>query len=181
MRNKLYFGVAALAALGFAGSAMAQQIDEDTYNVNVNIEVAENVSMWAGHENVSLVLAGGPNNDAYSASSISHINNVGADISVTVNGDLPTPTVPGGGVNFFIFQNSGDTVAAKAAVTANAYNPAGALAWKDGEEGTTRPYGAVGVATSIASQPIVYAAATPGELPLPQNINLDVVWDIAPQ
>ena len=179
--KKLLMAATAMSMIGLAGSAMAQQVDEDTYNVNVNIEVAENVSMWAGHENVNLVLAGGPNNDAYSASSISHINNVAADISVTVNGDLPTPIVPGGGVNFFIFQNTGDTVAAKAAVTSNAYNPAGALAWKDGEEGTTRAYGSVAVATSIASQPIVYAAATPGELPLPDTFELDVVWDIAPQ
>jgi len=180
MSRKLYFGVAALVAFGFAGPAMAQQLDGDSYNVNVNIEVAANVSMWAGHQDVSLVLDGGPVNDDYFASSISHINNIPANISVTVNGDFPTPGVGGGGVIFYLFPNQGSVAAAKAAVALNNYGPAGALVWTDGQEGITKPYGPVGIATSIANQPVVYGAGTPGELPVPQDVNLDVVWDIAP-
>lgn len=180
MLNKVTAGLAALAAIGWAGAASAQQIDEDTYNVNVNIDVAANVSMWAADENVNLVLDGGPTNSDFAESSISHINNVAADISVEVLGNIPAPSVPGGGVLFYVFKGM-NAATAEANLIANNYAPAGALVWTSANQNTPQPYGSVGTATSIASEPVVYAAATPGELPLPQNFDLDVVWQITAQ
>lgn len=180
MLRKLAVSAAALAAMGFAGSASAQQINPQQYNVNVNIEVAEEVSMWAGHENVGLVLDGADaNNFKASESSISRINNVAADINVAVNGNFPTPTVAGGGILFYIFNNV-DAATAKANTLLNAYNPAGALVWTDANENTSQLFASnQPVATSIATQLVTYAAATPGELPVPQTLDLDVLWTIS--
>ena len=180
MLKKVTLGLAALAVVGYAGSAMAQQIDGQNYNVNVNIEVAEEVSMWAGHENVALLLEGNDaNNFDGSASTITHINNVAANIDVAVNGNLPTPAVPGGGVLFYIF-DGGTVATAQAATLLNAYAPAGALVWTDGTENTSQNFDTnVAVATSAVTRDVVYAAATPGELPVPQDFDLDVVWTIS--
>lgn len=180
MLKKITVGVSALAMTAFAGSAMAQQLNNQQYQVNVNIEVAEEVSMWAGHQNVNLVMQGNDgNNSATFESSLSHINNVSGDISATVSGTLPAPIVPGGGINFFIFDQQ-DAAGAVSAITANAYNPAGALVWNVGNLGTSQDLATVPVSTSISNRQITYASASPGELPLPANYDLTVVWTIAP-
>ena len=89
-----------------ATSAVAQdlgQLDSATYGTQVNIEVAEEVSMWAA-DNIDLTLEGknAENSDA-AASSVGHINNVAAQISVAAeeyqSGDNATLK----DVNFFIF------------------------------------------------------------------------------
>lgn len=180
MLKKITVGVSALAMTAFAGSAMAQQLNNQQYQVNVNIQVAEEVSMWAGHQNVNLVMQGNDgNNSATFESSLSHINNVSGDISATVTGTLPTPIVPGGGINFFIFDQQ-DSAGAVAAITGNAYNPAGALVWTHDTMGDTKDLATVPVSTSISNRQITYASASPGELPLPNNYALTVVWTIAP-
>lgn len=180
MLKKLATGIAAIGAFGFVGQAMAQQLDGQNYQVNVNIEVEEEVSMWAGHENVALVLDGADaNNFKGFESTITHINNVAADIDVAVNGDLPTPSVPGGGVLFYIFDGV-DAATAAANALANAYAPAGALVWADGDEGSSQNFATnLAVATSAVNRSVTYAAATPGELPIPQAFDLDVVWTIS--
>jgi hypothetical protein len=186
--TKLTAGIAALAVLGFTGSAMAQtlpptgQVNNSTYGVGVNITVAPEVSMWAAHQNVALTMNGqDANNSATFASGISHINNVAANISATTTGNLPAPIVSGGGINFFIFYNEASTATAVNAITANAYNPAGAAVWNHGNLGSTAQLGAVPVATSIANVPVVYASASPGELPLPNSYSLVVTYQITAQ
>jgi hypothetical protein len=178
MLKKITAGVSALALMGFATSAMAQQMGNDQYQVNVNIEVAEEVSMWAGHQDVELLMDGqDENNSATFESSVHHINNVAATISAEVDGTLPSPSVPGGGINFFIFDgvDAGDAVTA---ITANAYNPAGALVWNQSTLGTSQDMASVGVNQSIANRQVTYASASPGELPLPDSYDLTVVWTI---
>ena len=175
-------GLLSAAAMALATTAMAGQVDNQTYEVNVDIEVAEEVSMWAGHEDVLLEMKGNDgNNSATFESTISTINNVPAAVSATVDGTLPTPIVAGGGINFFIFKQ-GDATDAVNAITANAYTPAGALVWNQASLGTTQEFdGAVPVHTSVDTRPIVYASASPGELPLPNTYDLTVTWTIAPQ
>jgi hypothetical protein len=164
-------------ALGFA-VAPAGAVVSDTHAVNVNIEVAPNVSFWADDATVNLLLDGGPNNDDEVASGFSVINNVNAKVDVSVAGTLPDPIVPGGGVNFFLFYGV-NPVDAKTAITANAYNPAGALVWTKATLGTSQQLTpAVGINTSIAHKLITYAAATPGELPLPDTFSLVATYTL---
>ena len=181
MKNKLTAGVAALALVAFAGSAIAAGPgpNPNQYTVDVNIEVQPVVSMWSNDDTISLVMNGADaNNSATAASSLSVINNVAANITAKVTGSLPTPIVPGGGINFFIFNNVAPA-AAVAAITANAYNPAGALAWNQASLGTSQTLIAnTGVNTSIANKPITYASAAPGEIPLPNNFALQVIYTI---
>lgn len=183
MTNKLSLGFAAIAAMGIAGAASAQTgiINSSTYGVGVNIDVKAVADLWAAHENISLVMQGNDgNNSATATSSLAHINNVTADINATVSGTLPTPAVAGGGINFFIFPNESDEAAAVAAITGNAYNPAGALAWNHGSLGTTQLVAAVGTGPSIQNIPLVYASAAPGELPEVGNYDLVVTFEITP-
>lgn len=177
MLNKVSAISTALALV--SGAAAAGQIDGATYESYVNIEVAPVVSMWAAHENVSLVMDGADaNNSATSESMLHVINNVDAKVDVSVSGSLPAPIVAGGGINFFIF-NGGDSASAVSAITANAYNPAGALAWNHSSLGTTQTLiPSVGENTSIADYEIVYASAAPGEIPLPGDFDLTVTYEI---
>lgn len=183
----------AVAVVGFAGAANAacavgpwganptsQQIDAQNYCVDVNIQVEDEVSMWANHDDISLVMDGADgNNSATFASSLSVLNNVNAKVDAVVTGSLPTPSVPGGGINFFIFK-SGTAIDAVAAITANAYTPANAAVWNQASLGTTKNIlSSTGVNTSIANKPIVYASAAPGELPLPNSYDLEVVYTIS--
>jgi hypothetical protein len=180
MLRTLTAGLLATAAMGFAGSAMAQQIDNQNYNVNVNIEVAEEVSVWSDDLNISLLMNGADgNNSATAESSIKYINNVDANIQVLVDGTLPTPSVPGGGINFFVFDGVNAT-GAVAAITSNAYNPAGALVWTESTLGTSQELDdSVGVNNSAVQRLITYASASPGELPDAASYDLDVTYTIA--
>jgi hypothetical protein len=183
MLKKVTVGLAALVTVGFVSSAMAldpNQLDAQNYQVDINIEVAEEVSMWAGHPAANLLLEGNDaNNFDGFESSITHINNTAANIDVAVNGNLPTPGVPGGGVLFYIFDGV-DVATAQAATLANAYAPANALVWTDGTEGTSQNFDTnIPAATSANTRQVTYAAATPGELPAPQAFDLDVVWTIS--
>src|SRR6056297_3501954 len=105
MFNKLTISAAALAAFGLAGAASAQsygQIDSSTYGVDVDINVPEVVSVWAGDQSIFLQLDEANANSAQAAAStLSHINNVAANIMVDVTDNtlplLPDPTVGSGG------------------------------------------------------------------------------------
>lgn len=171
--------LAIMCAMAIVVPAIAGTVDGQNYEVFVNIEVAPEVSMWAGHENVSLLMNGQDgNNSATFESTISHINNVAADISANVTGTLPAPIVPGGGINFFLFPNQNEA-GAVAAITANAYTPAGAAAWNYGSLGTPATVLSVPLSTSISNVPMVYASSAPGEIPLPDTFNLTVTWTIS--
>lgn len=188
MLRQVAVGLAGLAAIGFAAPAMAVT---DTHDVLVNITVAPNVSFWADHGTVNLLLDGGPANDDAFESGFSVINNVDAKVDVEVNGILPTPIVAGGGVNFFLFygidaataQNSihnTDGPLGSCSPPCNAYNPAGSLAWTQATLGTSQQLTpSVGVNTSIAHKLVTYAAAAPGELPLPDTFALTVTYTLS--
>lgn len=178
MLKKISAGVMTLAAVGFTGQAFALATPE-SFAVTVNINVAEEVSVWSDDTSITLNMNGADaNNSATAASSIKYINNVDAKLDVTVTGTLPAPIVPGGGINFFVFDNV-TPAGAVAAITANAYNPAGALAWNSGNLGSTQQLdNSVGVNTSAVTRPITYAAASPGELPLPNSYSLTVTYTI---
>lgn len=184
MIHKTIFGFAVVLAAGVAASASAQQIgvvDSSTFGVGVNINVQPVADLWAADDTIELVMQGNDgNNSATAASVLSHINNVPAEISATVTGTLPTPAVPGGGINFFIFPNEDSESDAVAAITGNAYNPAGALVWTQPTLNTTQSVSSVVAGPSIQNIPVVYASASPGELPAVGSYDLVVTFEIAP-
>jgi len=169
-----------MLVLGLAAVPALAVDPEDTVDVTIN--VLEEVQLWSNDATIALNLDGknAENSDAV-ASSLSHINNVAADISVAVDGTLPEPTVSGGGINFFLFPL--DNVAdAYSAIVADAYNPAGALVWtKDTLGSPAQTFASVPLSNSIDTVDVVYAAAVPGELPMPDSYDLTVTWTIAPQ
>ena len=184
--------ISALAVVGFAGSAMATslaqtgQVDNKTYGVPVNITVEQEVSVWAGNGEltnpppINLDMNGADaNNSATAESTVTYITNVDANVHAQVDGTLPTPIVPGGGINFFLFPNvnSGDALTA---IGNNAYTPAGALVWTNSTLGTDQLLiPTTGVNTSAHTATLTYASDAPGELPLPTTYNLTVTYTIA--
>jgi hypothetical protein len=188
MLRKVSVGLAALAAVGFAGPAMAacpvnHQIDNKNYCVDINVEVHPEVSLWANHADVNLDLEGNniENSDAFQ-SVLNHINNVAADITATVNGTsaFPAPLPPQGEqVIFYLFDNQ-TAAGAIAAIAANANAPAGGLRWDRNNDGATQPVVTVPVSQQVSNRIVTYAAAAPNTLPLPANWNLELLWTIAP-
>lgn len=178
MLRQITAGVLGLAGIAFAVPALASA-PTDSHSVNVNIQVAPNVSFWADAGTINLLLDGGPNNDDEVASGFSVINNINAKVDVKVTGTLPAPIVPGGGVNFFLFYGVNSPAAVHAALAGNAYDPPGSLVWTHDTLGTTQELTpSVGVNTSIAHKDIVYAADTPGELPLPATFALVATYTL---
>lgn len=195
MLRKMTAGLVAASAMTFAGAAMAAgptalqpvgQVNGQTYGVPVEITVEPNVSIWAGageHTNppvIQLTMDGADgNNSATALSSVTYLTNTDASVSAQVDGTLPAPIVSGGGINFFIFRDSTEA-AAVAAISANAYTPAGALVWNYSNLGANQQLiASTGINTSAQTDPIVYASDAPGELPLPNDYNLTVTYTIA--
>ena len=179
MLRHVAVGIAGLAAIGFAGQAMAQA-PSTTENVTVNISVAPTVSLWVNDDTIDLVLDGsGPANAAAVADGLNILNNVVADVNVGVVGSLPAPIVGGGGINFFIFGNQSDAAnivtqlntLPSAGTLLSAYNPVGALVWNyailtTGPNPDQLLISNTPIHTSALPYPVIYAADAPGELPL---------------
>ena len=174
-------GLLSAAAMALATTAMAAgQLDAQNYGVDVNIVVEPEVSMWANDDVVTLTMDGADgNNSATAESSITVINNVDAKVDATVAGTLPGDSQVGGtGISFFIFEEE-DAANAVAAITGNAYTPAGALVWNDTNMGTTQNLiPSVGVNQTVSTREIVYASSAPGDIPLPATYPLTVTWTI---
>ncbi len=168
----------AVVAVGLMATSAMAVTDED--DVTINIEVAEEVQLWASDHVVDLLLDGkNAENSDVSASSLNVMTNVAADISVAVDGTLPEPIVGGGGIQFFIFPESDDEAGATDAIAGNAYNPAGALVWTEDTLGSVeKDFAEVGINNSIALIDKVYAAAAPGELPMPDDFELTATYTI---
>lgn len=182
---KKLLGILAVVAL-LAVPVMAAPANTD--DVTVTITVEDNIGMWSNQAAIGLSLAGGMQNGDAVAGSLSRIHNVDAQLTVDVAGTLPTPSVPGGGVNFFIFA-AGDAATIKAqmfndTLPGGSYAPTGALVWtKAIIEGAnpTQNFGSTLTKTpTILSVPVIYAANAPGDLPDPQGIALTVTWTIIP-
>ncbi|GAI30423.1 unnamed protein product [marine sediment metagenome] len=164
----------------FADLPPTGQVDNQTFGVAVTVTVEPEVSMWSGGP-VTLTLDGSnpPDNSDAVAATLGHINNVAAEISVKVDGTLPTPTVGGGGVIFSIFDNMTEE-GALAAIHDNQYAPAGAKVWTYDTLGRdAEPFAPVAKANSATSRNIVYAAGAPGDLPDVANFDLVVTWTIS--
>jgi hypothetical protein len=186
MLRQVTAGLIGLAGVAFA-AAPALALTSSAA-VNVNITIAPTISIWADYTNppantstdISLTLDGSnpPDNSQAVASGIGYINNVDARIDVAVTGSLPAPTVSGGGIQFSIFD--GKTAAqALAAIHANQYAPAGGLTWNAGNLGTSKLLASsIGVNTSAVDRLITYAAALPGDLPLPGNWGLVATYTL---
>lgn len=170
---------AAIVAMGIAGAASA-----GTADVPVNIKVLPVTSIWSNDANITLALSGAnAENSVGVAGSLGLINNIPGTVSADVSGTLPTPIVPGGGVNFFLFPNTNDVAGSLAAMVDNAYNPAGSLAWDIDDLGTSQQVAdapTIGLNTSARTFDIVYAADAPGELPLVSTWGLTVTYTFAP-
>ena len=181
MLKTLCVSAAAIALASVAGSALAAGYGPGPgqYTVDVNIEVEEVVSLWANDDTITLTMDGfDGNNTAWANSSLSVINNTNSKIDVMVDGTLPAPIVPGGGIYFHIFDNQPADV--PALFQANGYGNANARTWTDTTLGTTQQlFAATGVHTSIENFPITYAATAPGEIPLPDSFALEVVYTIS--
>lgn len=195
MLRTITAGLLASAAIAFAAPAMAVgpttlqptgQVNGQNYGVPVEIEVEESVSIWAGAGQISnpppitLDMNGADgNNSATEESTITYITNVDANVQAKVDGTLPAPIVPGGGINFFLFRGY-NAAAAVAQITLNAYNPVGALAWNYNNLGASQQLiASTGINTSAETDQLTYASASPGELPLPNTYNLTVTYTIA--
>jgi hypothetical protein len=182
-------GLLALAFAALAGSAMAQQIDNQNYNVNIDVNVLPIVSVWSNDLNLTLNMQGNDgNNSAAVESHIYNINNVDANITAKVSGNLPDPTggpLTGNGIFFYIFQN---VSAAAAMASTPAYTPPGALVWsKDGHGGSTVLGGTqtlvanTGIDLTAELRPITYMVRSPGETLAVNSADyyLDVLYTIA--
>lgn len=164
-----------VAVLALTGGAFAQettgQIDDENYGVGITIDVQEEVSVWAGDENITLTMNGADgNNFAGAASTLTHITNVDANITATLDGPegaLPGDGEAGGeGINVHLFYGTATVDDAQAATTANAYTPAGALTWYDGNLGTSQEVlGGTGPTGTAVTTNVVYAATAPGNIP----------------
>jgi hypothetical protein len=183
MLKKLLAGVAGVAAVAFAGSAMAQQIDDQNYGVDVNISVAEIVSLWGFEDVISLVFQGNDgNNTSFHDTSFSYLNNTTAAISVTVEGDLGDPA---NDVNFYVADSAGAAV--QAAMLSNAYAPGGVgtvLRWEDEtvepDGGTTQTFKNVPVSINPTVDSFSYLINAPGGSggAAGDNYALAVTWTI---
>jgi hypothetical protein len=176
MLRHITAGIFGIAALGFALPAGATPISS-TANVTVNIEVTPNVSIWPDTANVNLTLDGAnPQNMDTAESGLNYINNVDAKIDVLVNGLLPNPTTPGGGIQFYIFDQL-SAATAEANIALNQYGPAGALTWTQATLNTSQQLTpAVGTHSSIFHRLITYGASEPGDLTAPATWGLTVTY-----
>ena len=186
MFKTLAISTTAITLIGgaaLAGSPLAStgQVDSQTYGVPIEITIEPEVSVSAAPGPIELTMNGADaNNSATAESTITYLGNVDANIRARLDGDLPDPIDPGGGVNFFLFheKNAADAVTA---ITGNASTPSGAVAWGPTDEGTDRELiAATGVQTSAKTDLITYASAAPGEIPLPSTFDLTMTYTIAP-
>lgn len=173
MLRKVAFGLAGLAAIGFAAPALAATSTEE---VLVNIEVVPTVGIWSSTNNVSLVLDGGAVNEDLVETTLSRINNVTATLKVkATTSSFPISPIPGGGINFFVFYNV-DEATALANMLLNNYGPDGSVGWLNGNFGAEYTIGAFGATASAITVPVTYAANNPGDLADVGNWNVNVLW-----
>lgn len=184
-----------VAVLGLLSApVMAQQILPTQFNVPVNLTVAKNVSMQSNQASITLDMAGGSANADAADGSLACWSNTPATISVQVTGTLPQEQTSGGGIYFFIANPANLPADANTALKfktvintqtagdlGSAYNPAGALAWTnvpDNHGAHALNSSAVSFATNVVASPstqtfnVIYAADSPGEVPLPSSYNL---------
>ena len=173
MIRKLSVSIAAIAAMGIAGAASAQVVKTNTVDVNIN--VLPEVSFFFNDPSVQLDLGTGAENYDAFESGMNYISNVPSTVTAEVNGSLPTPTVTGGGIQFYIFADV-EEADAISAITAAPYTPAGATVWNDANLGATQTLYSAAVSQTISSIPWTYGAATPGDLPLPDDWDLTVTY-----
>lgn len=173
--NKLVAVVAVLALCGAV--TLAGQVDNKTYTVPVTVNIAKEVSMWAGGPIVLTLNGKNAENSDAAAGTITHINNVETTISVMVTGNSAGALTD---TNFFIF-NGGSPAQAIAAMHADANAPAGALKWTAASLVTPVPqsFTTVAKAATPVTLPVVYAADAPNRLPDPAAYDLTVTWTIA--
>ena len=173
---KLTASALALAAFGFAGSAMASPA-VGTGSVNVNIHILPTVSVWGANADLTLDGSNAPDNSDAVASTITYINNVDANIQASVSG-LPSATA-GNGIQFHIFPNTNNTVAALAAIHSNQYGTVGALNFNYANQATLQTLTAsTGIQTVAHNQNVVYAAGLPGDTPIPATWTAVVTYTI---
>ena len=174
---KLTASAIALAAFGFAGTAMATPVSSSS-GVNINITVAPTVSIWGANAALTLDGSNSPDNSTAVASTITYINNVDCTITASVSG-LPAASPPGQGIQFHIFPNTNNTVAALAAIHGDQYTTPGALNFNDVTQATSHVLTAsTGVQVHAHNQNVVYAAGLPGDLPLPGTWTAVVTYTI---
>jgi hypothetical protein len=163
------------AALGLAAPAWAIT---STASVGVNITVAPTISVWADHATETLTLDGShaPQNAHVVESGLNFINNVDARVDAQVTGSLPAPIGPGGGIQFYIFDNV-TAATAYTNIAANQYAPAGAKTWNYGNLGASQLLiASVGINNVATHHLISYGASLPGDLPAPATWGLTVTY-----
>ncbi len=173
----------ATAAIGFAGSAMAAQIDNQNYGVDVNIEVLPIVSLWGFEDTIALAFEGANAvNGSYHNSQFSYINNTPASIQVTVSGDFGADADD---VNFYVADEGNGATVLASMLGPNAYNPVGVgtvLRWDFSSNNTTQTFkGNIPVAQNGAVETFSYLINAPGGSAglAGDTYALDVTWTIS--
>jgi hypothetical protein len=187
LNKRLLAGIAGALVMGMAVPAMAQQAEQPTATTEATVEVAPTASIWAGDAAVLLTLNGtGAENYAAVQSSLTHLNNTAADISVAIeNGALATD-LPAN-LNYWLFRGM-DRATAVTKIQADA-----AASYLDGIFRFTGAAVNTGVATSLFADvaistntttgdvlPVVYAADARNSLPPVADHVTVVTWTIAP-
>ena len=177
LNKRLLAGIAGTLALGMAVPAMAE-------NVTNTIEVTPTVSLTVADATVALTLdrtqGGAINYDTF-ASSLSHLNNVSADISVAISGSgLPADLV------YWLFRDKTEAAAITEIEANSAHNTLNGIFRYTGADINV----AGGVPTTIfetvvansayTTLPVVYAADARNSLPPPASHVTTVTWTIAP-
>jgi hypothetical protein len=177
MLKKFAALAAGVAAMGFAGSAMAQATSSS--DVNVNINVLATVSLWGNDASLTLDGSNPPDNSDAVASQLFYINNVDANVSASVAGLPVADSGAGEGIQFHIFPDTGDPGVALAAINANQYGPAGAATFNYANQATPQTViPSTGVNTTIFTRDIVYAAGLPGDSPPPGSWTAVITYTI---
>lgn len=178
MRKKLLAGIAGAMAMGLAVPAMAFETESGVTNT---VTIEPTVSISATDTAVALVLDGSQGAENYDTflSSLNHLNNVSADISVAVTAtDLPADLV------YWLFRDKTEADAITAIETDLAHSTVDGIFRYTGADvntGVPTTVFATVVANSAATAlPVVYAADARNSLPPPADHVTNVTWTIAP-
>ena len=177
MIRKLSVSLAALAAMGIAGAASA----DDTVTVNINVAKVFDFAVDDDIIELNLTGANAENSDAF-VSGISYNSNMEVDLSAEVTGGWPAQTgLSGDELYLHLFGGTDDIAAAENALLTSASNPPGAASWSVSNDGVLQVIG-----TNLDIEPIwgshydiLYMATAQNHMPPPDTYSLTVVYTFA--
>lgn len=174
LSKKCLAGMAAAVAMSLAVPAMAE-------GVTNTITVKPTASIEAVHGTVSLTLDGSQGEENYDTfeSSLSHLNNVQADISVAIDAtDLPEDLA------YWLFRDKTEAAAITEIMANSAHDTMnGIFRYTGADVNSGVPptvFATVGANSAATSLPVVYAADARLSQPPQADYVTTVTWTIAP-